>query len=202
MNPHATGLLSLGVVATIAAAQALAASPVVVDATGRVLGFYQAPTNPDVVRLISTQGYVAKINMKTAAFSVVPGNAVDASDGIGTGAVYYAGLNCTGDPFYSVASAGETKLGGWVFWSENDNGLWFVPKAPTIVQFTAQSGRSLDSGSCSNTSFSSDFTRAYPNDPGTTGVSNTPPVAPLRIEVATVADPSGLLLRDGFETIG
>lgn len=202
MNVRAAGLLCLGVGAAISASHALGASPVVADATGRILGFYQAPTSPDVVRLISSQGYVAKINMRTAAYSVAPGNAVDAEDGIGTGAVFFAAQNCVGDPFYPVTSATEAKFGGWVFWSANDNALWYVPKAPTIVQFTAQSVRPLDSGSCSNTSFPSDFTRAHPNDPGITGVSNTLPIAPLRIEVATIADPSGLLLRDGFEPLG
>jgi len=193
-------IVGLASTATVFSVGIGAASPVVADASGRIVGFYQGPVEPDVVRVISTQGYVTRINMKTGGYSVSPGNAVNSQDQVSTSAVYYASANCSGNAFYTVGQPVGTNLGGWVFWSEADNALWYVPKAPVISQFTALSVRPLDSGPCSNISVFGDYTPARLNDPNVTGISNTPPQAPLRLEVATISTPSGLLFRDGFES--
>lgn len=201
MNNRASGPLCIGFLVALTAANVQAASPVVVDATGRVLGFYQGPTGADHVRIISTQAYVMKVAMKTGSIQDQPNNAADNNDGIDTSAVYFTGPNCTGDSYYPAGDPGP-KLGGWVFWASIDASLWYVPKQPQIVQFTAMSVQPLDSGPCTNVSVFGGYIRAQRNDPAVTGFSNEPMVAPLRIEVATISNPSGLLLRDGFEPVG
>lgn len=202
MKARHQGLVVAAVCAALAASHALAASPVIVDATGRVLAFYLGRTQTEgEVYAISTQGYVIKFVMKTGVVSVLPGNAAGTDNDASPSAVYFAGLGCTGATYFVINNGTSPPyLGGYVFRSAFDNAHWYVPKAAAHVTPTVLSARDLDNGNCFPAPPGGTYVPVLPNDPAITGFSAAPVVAPLRIEVATINDPSGLLLRDGFET--
>jgi len=186
--------------AALVATYTFAASPVIVDATGRILAFYEGPVDPNSLYLrgITTQGFVVIYRMDVAEME----QGSDASGGstFSGDAIYFSGPMCTGSTFGRL-DAGPPPYGyngGFLFKSSND--VWYVPKNAPVTTENPQSVRS--GGNCSPTIQMGTYVPVFPNDPIVTGLSNTPPQAPLRIEVATINDPSGLLLRDGFETVG
>lgn len=201
MKARASGLFCFGVCAALAAAHVYAASPVIVDATGRVMAFYVGPVETSRVRGVTTEGFLLEFYMTEGALSAVPADAAGAGAyGVTTGTMYFTEPNCGGTAFGQLSNGSVPYRGGIVFEVEFQQQRWYVPKYPTIQNFTAASERQNANFTCSASNVTGLFVPIFPNDPAITGFSNLPFTPPLRIEVATISDPSGLLLRDGFET--
>jgi hypothetical protein len=194
--------LALVLAAVLVSFPLQAASPVLIDATGRILGFY-AEVRDSTPVVVSPQGYLVRYDLRNARVSSEYTDLLGGGTSLG-GALYYSVPNCAGDPYVSYP---QLSAGGFVFslgsfepTLPRADLLFYVPKGLTQeVQFTTASRLLLD-GTCQNgNTATGPFLRVYPNDPNETGVPGQP-AGPLRLEVGAIDDPSGLLLRDGFES--
>ena len=180
---------------------AQAASPVVVDANGVILGFYQGPNTADAgatVVVITTQGYVARYDRVSGVMSFEPPDAWTQFTYGRIQALYFESADCSGDPYIPVS---ESFTGGTVAAQQESGDRYYIPKNSGEVTLVNLSRR-LQNGQCqSGQTASGTLMRVYPNDPNVTGVQNEPAVGPLRIEVVTIGGSSFDVFKDGFEPI-
>lgn len=193
---------------TMSFMHSLKASPIVVDANNRFVGFYQgASENPQQEHAVSQAGYRFGFDRETGR--VLKPEGISAS--VGVGRVFYSTTNCTGQA-YLQADPG-VKLGIVIAAAIPDfDGdavvgtplLYFIAQtqrpSPEQVEIRSQwafLGTGPDVLSCFN-GFSPGQIRTavplIPNNPSETGVPDAGFVPPLRIM-------SSWLFRDGFETL-
>lgn len=197
-NPIASIIAFAGLVAGPATINA--ASPVIVDANGNVLAFYSTGAlSAGNARGVTTEGFSVVFELKTGAVSstwgIDPGEA--RMDMVRT---YYSQAGCTGSA-YMVTTGVASFIGGVVF--QISDQLRYIPKSTPNANYPVMSYRETGTGNCVNsTNISFVGVPVFPNDPEVTGLPNVLAYpAPLRIEVATINEPSGVLLRDGFESL-
>lgn len=179
-----------------------AASPVIVDANGNVLAFYSTGIGAGAARGVTTEGFTTAFEMKTGAVSATWG--IDPGESsITMNRTYYSQASCTGSSYMEVSGvSGFT--GGVVFRvGGSQEQLRYVPKSTPAANYPVMSYRETGTGNCVNSNnIGFVGVPVFPNDPGVTGLPNVLAYpAPLRIEVATINEPSGVLLRDGFESL-
>ncbi len=180
-----------------------AASPVIVDANGNVLAFYSTGYGAGgLVKGVTTEGYQVVLDARTGRVSGVGLDPSSASvDGLRT---YYSEGGCTGNA-YMVVNGVSGFTGGTVFLVDGAQPvLRYIPKATIPTATAVMSYRETGTGNCAgfmNANFV--VVPVFVNDPAITGLPNTLVYpAPLRIEIATISEPSGRVFRDGFETVG
>jgi hypothetical protein len=188
MNHRMLCSLALCAATSVATAQS---AGVVVDATGTALGLFAGEDGSTIVH--SARGY---------RFAVRADNGTVASPTTDVGGVTYdsalvfTSVNCTGQAYVTVSSAGAVS-GGMVL-PAGSRGLHSIDKA---VQAQVLAMGSSFSGTACTTITPGLFAvvPAHPNNPAVTGVSNTPYAPPIRLELL----PLSMLYRvfsDGFES--
>lgn len=191
LNVFATGLLVL------ASGAAIAASPVVRDANGRVLGYYSGQayigSGFDTGYLIvSPTGYVFAIDDWDSSF--VRNYASHANKSL-LPEVHFTSTDCTGTA-HAVYQTGAPISGGFV--AQMDGGqLYYAHKSVSSIQVMARSRR--QGGMCQSFAVQSYWgVPIEENDPVVTGVPNDIPTGAPEIVISTVGSD---LFGDGFEQI-
>lgn len=184
-----------GMVCFLLAGAAAAASPVVRDANGRVLGYYsgQAYIGPGFdtgYLIVSSTGYVFAIDDWDSTFVLNYASNVNKPL---LPEVHFASTDCSGQGF-GVYQVGAAIAGGFVV--KMDGGqLFYAPKSVSSEQVFTRSKRS--GGVCQPFAMQSyGGVQLFLNDPIVTGVPNDIPTGQPEIVISTVG--SGLFL-DGFE---
>lgn len=184
--------------ALLASLPASAASPVVADAQGVVLGFFMGPREvaDDFQTVVSSRGYTVRYDRITGLMGNGAPHAWNHNEQAVIGALYYLTSDCSGDPYLPVADA---FTGGVVLKRATAGDFFFVPKNPETA--TQPSGsRRLESGVCqSGNTTTGRLVPVLPNNPSETGVQNRDAVPPFKIEVAEIDENTFRLLADGFE---
>jgi hypothetical protein len=177
------------------------ATPIVVDADGRMVGFYQgAEATSKATRefAVSEKGYRFAFQRKTGRLLAPQASAFH-------GGVVFTSGDCTGPAYLN----GDSAIGGTIILgaeptpsiiTQPDPPLYYVPQVPVVQiggiissawQFSATEPYDI---TCVSFMASPRFflTPIQPNDPNETGIPNNRFRPPLRVI-------SSWLLRDGFE---
>lgn len=179
----------------IASGQGLA-SPIIVDANGRTVGFYQGLGVNGLEVGVTLTGYRFGFERKTGKLAPTPD--------LGTNfwSVFFSEPNCSGQAYVEAAN----RVGGFVaipdfeFQATADPPVYYVPQdVPPIVSIQRRSTLNYEGSppltlGCYNdgTPSTVDAIPVQPNSPGETGIQSPRFQPPLRAI-------SSWLFRDGFE---
>ena len=185
-----------GIVFIASSHDSTAATAVVVDSLGRVLGIpFDYDNDPPQVVVITRTGYVVRFNetgLIATYISDITGNSF-------MGTAQFESTDCTGQPLLALA---QTTVPGGVVIAADLPDAWgsalvYVPKLPTGPVKTLKS--TLNSYSGCTLNYSPYTTMAIiplPNDPAVTGVlGNATP--PFHVEIV-----SDCVFSNGFECSG
>jgi len=199
------------------------AEPLVVDATENPIGFFlehispnsQTGWAPDATRNIHVStpaGYL--FNLETLVlFILLPGvdeiipvprafitgywldDTPDASN-----SRHYESSDCSGQAFIPTNTTGIVTTSR--AFSVSTSEIWYVPKDEVLVYKSFGSRRTWTTdGSCEVLEPARETlaARAFPNDSGATGVSNTEFDGPIRITSGLSSGQMSCIFKDGFE---
>ena len=164
-----------------------------VDAQGTLIGEYIEYRSGPVVH--SVRGFRFLLNGSGGTVGRIDVDVSGVTYDSGSVRLRYGNVGCAGNTY--IGLSGGPPAGGIVVTAGN-RGLYYVAKNPTVVSVLI--GSVWDGEACANiTPGSQNVVPASPNDPGVTGVRNTPYVPPLRLESMPVSQ-FFQIFRDGFES--